>query len=98
MLLEVRLMQSRRGEREFATPKFCICVGGVGDCGLVAVCFSPQIRNYAPNMIQKRKESASLVKGGSIIENIPPKGEIFSDFIATFTMSVGFDTYFDLQH
>ena len=22
----------------------------------------PQIRNYAPNMIQKRKESASLVK------------------------------------
>ena len=60
MLLEVRLMQSRRGEREFATPKFCICVGGVGDCGLVAVCFSPQIRNYAPNMIQKRKESALL--------------------------------------
>ena len=51
MLLEVRLMQSRRGEREFATPKFCICVGGVGDCGLVAVCFSPQILNYAPNMI-----------------------------------------------
>ena len=32
-----------------------------------------------------------------IIENIPPKGEIFSDFIANFTMSVGFDTYFDLQ-
>ena len=98
MLLEVRLMQSRRGEREFATPKFCICVGGVGDCGLVAVCFSPQILNYAPNMIQKRKESASLAKGGTIIENIPPKGESFSDFIATFTMSVGFDTYFDLQH
>ena len=22
----------------------------------------------------------------------------FSDFIATFAMSVGFDTYFDLQH
>ena len=99
MLLEVRLMQSRRGEREFATPKFWyfFCVGGVGDCGLVAVCFSPQILNYAPNMIQKRKESASLAKGGSIIENIPPKGEIFSDFIANFTMSVGFDTYFDLQ-
>ena len=72
-----------------------MCSGvGCGDCGLVAVCFSPQIRNYAPNMIQKRKESASLVKGGSIIENIPPKGEIFSDFIATFTMSGGFDTYF----
>lgn len=33
-----------------------------------------------------------------LIEKIPPKGESFSDFIATFTMSVGFDTYFDLQH
>ena len=33
-----------------------------------------------------------------IIEKIPPKGESFSDFIATFAMSVGFDTYFDLQH
>ena len=67
MLLEVRLMQSRRGEREFATPKFwyfflCGWSGGLW-LGLV-VCFSPQIRNYAPNMIQKRKESASLVKGG----------------------------------
>ena len=33
MLLEVRLMQSRRGEREFATPKFwylCVVVWGVG--------------------------------------------------------------------
>ena len=26
----------------------------------------PQIRNYAPNLIQKRKESASLVKGGTV--------------------------------
>ena len=26
----------------------------------------PQIRNYAPNMIQKRKESASLVKRGTV--------------------------------
>ena len=34
----------------------------------------------------------------SIIEKVPPKGESFSDFIATFAMSVGFDTYFDLQH
>ena len=34
----------------------------------------------------------------SIIEKIPPKGVSFSDFIATFAMSVGFDTYFDLQH
>ena len=30
--------------------------------------FHPQIRNYAPNMIQKRKESASLVKGAQCIE------------------------------
>ena len=64
MLLEVRLMQSRRGEREFATPKFWYLCVVVWDCGLLAVCFFPQIRNYAPNMIQKRKESASLVKGG----------------------------------
>ena len=28
----------------------------------------------------------------------PPKGESFSDVIATFAMSVGFETYFDLQH
>ena len=34
----------------------------------------------------------------SMIENIPPKGVSFSDFIAFFAMSVGFDTYFDLQH
>ena len=34
----------------------------------------------------------------SIIENNPPKGESSSDFIATFTLSVGFDTCFDLQH
>ena len=32
-----------------------------------------------------------------IIEKIPPKGESFTDFIATFAMSVGFDTYFDLH-
>ena len=40
----------------------------------------------------------SMESNCSIIEKIPPKGESFSDFIATFTMSVGFDTYFDLQH
>ena len=34
----------------------------------------------------------------SIIENIPPKGVSFLDLIATFAMSVGFATYFDLQH
>ena len=33
-----------------------------------------------------------------IIEKIPPKGESFSDFFATFVLSVWFDTYFDLQH
>ena len=40
----------------------------------------------------------SLESNCSIIENIPPKGVSFSDFIATFALSVGFDTYFDLQH
>ena len=40
----------------------------------------------------------SLESNYSIIGKIPPKGESFSDFIATFAMSVGFDTYFDLQH
>jgi hypothetical protein len=40
----------------------------------------------------------SLESNCSIIENIPPKGVSFSDLIATFAMSVGFDTYFDLQH
>ena len=33
-----------------------------------------------------------------MIGNMPPKGVIFLDFIAIFAMSVGFDTYFDLQH
>ena len=40
----------------------------------------------------------SLESNRSIIEKIPPKGESFSDFFATFDMSVGFDTCFDLQH
>ena len=40
----------------------------------------------------------SLESNCSIIVKIPPKGESFSDIIATFAMSVGFDTYFDLQH
>ena len=34
----------------------------------------------------------------SIIENIPQKDVSFSDFIVTFAMSIGFYTYFDLQH
>lgn len=33
----------------------------------------PQIRNYAPNMIQKRKESASLVKRGYSASNVTIK-------------------------
>ena len=33
----------------------------------------PQIRNYAPNMIQKRKESASLVKRGHSASNVTIK-------------------------
>ena len=31
-------------------------------------------------------------------ESIPSKGMSFSDFVVTFAISVGFDTYFDLQH
>ena len=34
----------------------------------------------------------------SIIEILPPKGVSFSDFIATFAMSVEFDTYFGLRN
>ena len=34
MLLEVRLMQSRRGEREFATPKFYLYLMVCGPWGL----------------------------------------------------------------
>ena len=40
----------------------------------------------------------SIEPNCSAINNIPPKGVSFSDFIVTFAMSVGFDTYFDLQH
>ena len=38
----------------------------------------------------------NLESNSSMIEKIPPEGESFSDFIATFTKSVGCDTYFDL--
>ena len=31
-------------------------------------------------------------------ESIPSKGMNFSDFVVTFAISVGVDTYFDLQH
>ena len=48
--------------------------------------------------IAVENDGESLESNCSIIEKIPPKGVSFSDFIATFTMSVGFDTYFDLQH
>ena len=41
---------------------------------------------------------SALESNCSIIEKIPPKGESFSDFIATFAVSVGFDTYFDLRN
>ena len=37
----------------------------------------PQIRNYAPNMIQKRKESASLVKRGHSASNVTIKTYTF---------------------
>ena len=39
----------------------------------------------------------SLESNCSINDNIPPEGVSFSDLIATFAMSVGFDTYFDLH-
>lgn len=60
-------------------------------------------QRYAISMMLQipRVESITderLESNCSIIEKIPPKGESFSDFIATFAMSVGFDTYFDLQH
>ena len=35
--------------------------------------YKPQIRNYAPNMIQKRKESVSLVKRGHRASNVTIK-------------------------
>ena len=59
------------------------------------------IDNHTACILIPRVESItdeSLDSNCSIIENIPPKGERFSDFIATFTKSVGFDTYFYLQH
>lgn len=45
-------------------------------------------------LFKLREEFVSIFS----IEKIPPKGESFSNFIATFAMSVGFDTYFNLQH
>ena len=53
---------------------------------------------YRPGVAIKSITDESLESNCSIIENLPPKGVSFSDFIATFTMSVGFDTYVDLQH
>ena len=50
------------------------------------------------NKIFNASALAKRASNSSIIEKIPPKGESFSDFIATLAMSVGFDTYFDLQH
>ena len=42
-------------------------------CQALADANIPQIRNYAPNMIQKRKESASLVKRGHSASNVTIK-------------------------
>lgn len=39
--------------------------------------FTPQIRNYVHNMIQKRKESASLVKSGHSASNVTIKTYTF---------------------
>ena len=64
--------------------------------------FSPDYimskNNLALNKYNNNHRSACLESNCSIIENIPPKGVSFSDLIATLAMSVGFDTYFDLQH
>ena len=56
-----------------------------------------EVRNV-PHLAWCECRVYSLESNCSIIEKNPPKGESFSDFIATFAMSVGFDTYFDLQH
>ena len=48
--------------------------------------------------IAVENDGESLESNCSIIEKIPPKGVSCSGFIATFAMSVGFDTYFDVQH
>ena len=56
---------------------------------------NPEQLFVAQVLINKVKSKCCGIK---VIEKIPPKGESFSDFIATFAMSVGFDTYFDLQH
>ena len=40
---------------------------------LTIISVDPQIRNYAPNMIQKRKESASLVKRRHSASNVTIK-------------------------
>ena len=56
-----------------------------------------EVRNV-PHLAWCECRVYSLESNCSIIEKIPPKGESFSDFIATFAMSVGFDTYFALQH
>ena len=43
----------------------------------------PQIRNYAPNMIQKRKESASLVKGGTVHRMSPYRAYFINDLLSS---------------
>ena len=53
--------------------------------------------NLRPQAVITKCRGFALESNCSIIEKIPPKGESFSDFIATFAMSVGFDTYFDLH-
>ena len=52
------------------------------------------------NCLARDKEFLSIYNDAFnfMIEKIPPKGVSFSDLICIFAMSVGFDTYFDLQH
>ena len=57
-----------------------------------------RLRQVLTNSRVESITDESLESNCSMIEKIPPKGVSFSDLIATFAMSVGFDTYFDLQH
>lgn len=45
----------------------------------------PQIRNYAHNMIQKRKETASLVKGGTAYRKSKCNGDLQGRWVHTDT-------------
>ena len=72
-----------------------VCAFTVANSSVKVDLLPSNLRNKLNRKIPNAKRRPQYC---SIIEKIPPKGESFSDFIATFAMSVGFDTYFDLQH